>query len=82
MHESGLMQTALDFACDRAREAGATDIRRIVLRVGEASGVDPDALRFAFEAMVPGTFAGQATLEIEHAPGAELELARIEVDVP
>ena len=81
MHESGLMQSA-DLAADYARRAGAGDIRRVVLRVGALSGVEPDALRFAFESLAPGTPAAGAALELEEAAGTELELARIEVDVP
>jgi hydrogenase nickel incorporation protein HypA/HybF len=82
MHEAGLMQSALDLAADHARRAGAGNIRRVVLRVGAFSGAEPDALRFAFEALAPGTPAAGATLELEGSAGTELELARIEVDVP
>jgi hydrogenase nickel incorporation protein HypA/HybF len=80
MHEAGLMQSALDLAADHARRAGAGNIRRVVLRVGALSGVEPDALRFAFEAMAPGTPAAGAVLELEESGGTDLELARIEVD--
>ena len=38
---------------------------RIVLRVGVFSGVNPEALRFAFEAILPGSAAEGAELEIE-----------------
>jgi hydrogenase nickel incorporation protein HypA/HybF len=82
MHEAGLMQSALELAGGHARRAGAVAIRRVVLRVGALSGVEPDALRFAFEALAPGTPAAGATLELEASGGTELELARIEVDVP
>jgi len=68
MHEAGLMQTALDLACDRARQAGGVAVRRLVLRVGADAGVEPDALRFAFEALAPGTPAGAAVLDIEVVP--------------
>jgi hydrogenase nickel incorporation protein HypA/HybF len=82
MHEAGLIQSALDLAADHARRAGAGTIRRVVLRVGAFSGVEPDALRFAFEALAPGTPAAGAALELEMSAGTELELARIEVDAP
>lgn len=83
MHEAGLMQTALEAACDEARRAGAVGVRRIVLRVGAESGVVPEALRFAFEALAVGTLADGATLDIEElATGDALELVRVEVEVP
>jgi hydrogenase nickel incorporation protein HypA/HybF len=68
MHEAGLAQTALEIAAGRARERGATRIHRLVLRVGDLSGVVPDALRFALHALSPGTIAGGADLEIDVVP--------------
>jgi hydrogenase nickel incorporation protein HypA/HybF len=115
VHEAGLMQAALDLATDAARRVGASAVRRVVLRVGAMSGVDSDALRFAFDALAPGALGPAAVLEVEEIParcrcpgcggefepddvvfrcpacgtigsellrGGELELARVEVDVP
>jgi hydrogenase nickel incorporation protein HypA/HybF len=65
MHEAGLAQTALELACSEAQRAGASAIRRIVLRVGRFAGVEPEALRFAYEALVTGTPAAGAMLELE-----------------
>lgn len=83
MHEAGLMQAALESACEEARRAGAIRIRRIVLSVGSNAGVVDEALQFAFEALSPGTFADGAALVIEQGAVSEaLELARVEVEVP
>jgi hydrogenase nickel incorporation protein HypA/HybF len=68
VHEAGLARTALEVAAERARERGATRIHRLVLRVGDLSGVVPEALRFALEALAPGTLAGGAAFEIEVVP--------------
>jgi hydrogenase nickel incorporation protein HypA/HybF len=68
MHEVGLMQDALDIAEKYARRAGAGRICKITLRVGVQSGVIPDALEFAFEALSPGTMAQGARLDIETVP--------------
>jgi len=65
MHEVGLMQTALELAFDRARDAGASRIHQMTLRVGALSGVVPDALRMAFIAATPGTVADGATLVVD-----------------
>ena len=59
------MQSALDAIRRVAEEHHATRVTRIVLRVGTLAGVDADALRFAYEALAPGSFAAGATLEIE-----------------
>ncbi len=65
MHELGMAEAALQQTLDFTRRAGAHRVVRVVLRVGELSGVDPDALRFAFTAIMPGTAADGAALEIE-----------------
>ena len=59
------MQGTLDLALDAARQAGATQIQTLRLRIGAMTGVVPDALQFAFEALREGTIAAGARLEIE-----------------
>ena len=68
MHELSIMQSALNLALDQARQAGARRVHAIRLRIGALSGVVPDALEFAFEALAPGTAAENAKLAIEHVP--------------
>lgn len=68
MHELSIMQSALNAALAQAREAGATRVHEIRLRIGALSGVVPEALEFAFEALVPGTLAEHAKLAIDHVP--------------
>ncbi len=62
------MQSALTMALQRAQEAQASRVHLIRLRVGQLSGVVPDSLQFAFEALTPGTVAEGAKLDIEHVP--------------
>jgi len=62
------METAIEAVVAQAREHDATQIHRIVLRIGALSGVDPDALRLAFDATVRGTPAAGAELELETVP--------------
>ena len=68
MHEAGLAQTALEIAAAKAAERGATRVHRLTLRVGDLSGVVPEALRFALEALSPGTAAEGAAFDIEVVP--------------
>ena len=65
MHELGIAESALEVALAHATAAGATRVLRMVIRVGALSGVDPEALRFAFTAILPGTPAEGATLQID-----------------
>ncbi len=68
MHELGIAESALDLTLRHAKDAGASKVERIVLRVGQLSGVDADALRFAFEAILPGSAAEGAALQIDAIP--------------
>jgi hydrogenase nickel incorporation protein HypA/HybF len=68
VHEAGLAQTALEVAAEKARERGATRVHRLTLRVGDLSGVVPEALRFALEALSPGTPAEGAVFDIAVVP--------------
>jgi len=65
MHEVGLMQSALEIAFAEARKADATRIERLHVRVGNLSGVVPDALRLAFVAGTKDTLAEGAELFLE-----------------
>lgn len=68
MHELSIMQAAMTLALKRAEEAQASRVHLIHLRVGQLSGVVPDALQFAFEALSSGTLAEGAQLTIEDVP--------------
>lgn len=68
MHEVSLMEQTLAIAIDQAQQHGATQIHRLKLRVGQQSGVEPDALAFAFEVVAQNTIAAQGVLEIETVP--------------
>jgi len=68
MHEFSIMESALATAAQKTRAAGATQIHRLKLRVGQLSGVVPEALRFAFAALKTGSPAAAAELEIEEVP--------------
>ena len=62
------MESALKLALDEAANAGARRLHTLRLRIGSLSGVVPDALQFAFEALTPGTAAEGAQLRIEEVP--------------
>ena len=72
MHELSIMQSALNQALREARRAGAARVHQIRLRIGVLSGVVPDALQFAFEALTPGTAAEGAAADDRGGAGAIL----------
>ncbi len=68
MHEVDVMRSALDAVFRIAAERRARSIRTIGLQIGALSAVDPEAMRFAFRALVPGTQAAAASLDIDWVP--------------
>lgn len=59
------MESALESVEQQARLHGARRVHRIVLRVGTLSGVEIEALRFAFDVVAASTIAAGAELAIE-----------------
>jgi len=68
MHEFSIMQSTLETAAQKMSVAGATQIHRLSVRIGQLSGVVPEALRFAFDALKTGSPAAGAELAIEEIP--------------
>lgn len=62
------MEQTMAIALEHAQKQGATQIHRMTLRIGDLSGVVPEALEFAFDVITSGTLAEGATLEIERVP--------------
>jgi hydrogenase nickel incorporation protein HypA/HybF len=62
------MDSALALALAEAQKAGARRVLSLRLRIGVLSGVVPEALEFAFEALAPGTLAEGATMVIDAVP--------------
>ena len=62
------MDSALNLALEQARENKAERIEVLRLRIGDLSGVVPEALEFAFEALSAGTAAEGAQLVIDRVP--------------
>ena len=65
MHESAVAWELLRTVEERARAARATRIVLVGVRIGALSGLVPEALAFAFEALQADSFAAGAKLDIE-----------------
>ena len=68
MHEVSIAQGLLDIAINSCTKQGYGRIDSIKVKVGKASGIVPDSLLFAFEALKSGTMADKAVLTIEEIP--------------
>lgn len=68
MHELGIAESGLRAALQEMERQGASRILSVTLRIGDLAAVDPESMRFAFDAVINGTPAAGARLEIEHVP--------------
>jgi len=68
MHELSIANSILDAVrAEAARRPGVRPLK-VGVRVGELSGIQPDALSFSFEALVRGSDLEPLALEIEACP--------------
>lgn len=68
MHELSVAEAVIAELEELVRREGARRVARVVLRVGALSGVEPDALEFAFPVAAEGTCAEGAELVLESEP--------------
>ena len=69
MHEMALTEGILLVLKDQAKAQNYKRVKTVWLEIGELSHVDPDAIRFCFEAVTRDTIADGAVLEIDRLPG-------------
>jgi hydrogenase nickel incorporation protein HypA/HybF len=69
MHETSLAGGILKLVDDTAARDPFARVQRLTLRAGALAGVEVRALRFALEAMAPGTRLQGAEIVIEQPPG-------------
>lgn len=70
MHEMSLAAGVLAIIEEQAARAGFARVKTVWLEIGAFAGVEPEALRFCFDAVTRGSRAEGAALEIVAVPGA------------
>ena len=70
MHELSLMESTLAIVFEEARRSQADKVASLRMKIGALSGVVPESLLFAFEALTEGTMAEGARLQIDRIPVA------------
>jgi hydrogenase nickel incorporation protein HypA/HybF len=69
MHELGIAQDLFRIVEDKAKENNLKVVTKIVIIVGEASGIEEDFLKHSLmDHVIPGTIAEKAELEITREP--------------
>jgi hydrogenase nickel incorporation protein HypA/HybF len=69
MHEMSLCEGVLEILEQSARQQGFARVKKVWLEIGALSGVEPQAMRFGFDAVTRGSLADGAALEIIEIPG-------------
>lgn len=69
MHETSVAESVLQIISEAARADGFCRVRTVVLEIGQLASVEVDALRFCFDAVLRGSIADGATVEILVVPG-------------
>lgn len=70
MHEMSLAEGVLDIIEDAAATQGFTRVKTVVLEIGQLAAVEVEAMRFCFDAVMQGSLAEGAQLEIVEVPGS------------
>ena len=68
MHEMGIASSVLDAARKETERHPGARLTRIGVRIGAWSGVDPESLRFCFEAIAADDGEPGPLIEIENVP--------------
>lgn len=68
MHEVGIAASVLDAVRTEVGQRPGYRAAVVGLRIGEMAGVDPEALQFAFDALVAGSDLEPLSLSVEWAP--------------
>jgi len=69
MHEMSLCESIVQILENNAKSQGFAKVKTVWLEIGGLSGVEPEAMRFSFDAVTRGTLADRARLEIIEVPG-------------
>jgi hydrogenase nickel incorporation protein HypA/HybF len=69
MHEMSLAESVLQIIEDAAARERFSKVRAVWLEIGALAGVEPEAMRFCFDAVTRESVADGARLEIMSAPG-------------
>lgn len=69
MHEMSLAGSVLQMIEESARTQNFQRVHTVVLEIGRLAAVEPEAMRFCFDAVTSGSIAEGARLEIIEIPG-------------
>ncbi|HEU4520661.1 MAG TPA: hydrogenase maturation nickel metallochaperone HypA [Thermoanaerobaculia bacterium] len=80
MHELGIAASVLDAVRIEVGMRPGYRAAVVALRIGSLAGLDPESLRFGFDAMVRDSDLDPLELKVEQTAGEDLDIAWIELE--
>ena len=82
MHEMSIVEALLETVCRELRAHPDARVRTLCIRIGRLRQVEPDMLRFCYEAAAQGTQLADSHLEIEQLVArARCDICSLEFEV-
>lgn len=72
MHEFSLAQNIVEIVAKTAQNAGKNKVCKVILEIGEISGVEEKALIAALESLMPSSVLSDAYIEIQNTEGTAI----------
>lgn len=68
MHELSVTQNIIKISCEEAEKHNVSKVKEIRIKVGELTGLVPQAIQYYFEIASKGTKVENAIIKIEKSP--------------
>lgn len=72
MHEMGIATEIYRLSREAMEERGGGHLETVIVAIGDRTGVEPDLLSFAWEAITVGSSDQEAKLEVQWCPARQL----------
>jgi hydrogenase nickel incorporation protein HypA/HybF len=72
MHEMGIATEIYRLGQEAMVESGGVRLEKVIVAIGDRTGVEPDLLSFAWEAITAGGTDQDAELEVQWCPARQL----------
>jgi len=80
MHETHLIEPIIKGISEHAKKEGAKTVSKVMLKVGQLTGVKEESFRETFFSLAKGTILEGAKLELTFFPGSRIEVISFDVE--
>ncbi|HOW35004.1 MAG TPA: hydrogenase/urease maturation nickel metallochaperone HypA [Candidatus Omnitrophota bacterium] len=80
MHETHMIQPIIDGITEHAKKEGAKKVTKVVVKVGQYTGVMEGSFKETFSILAKGTMLEGAKIEVVMFPGWRVELVSFDVE--